>query len=508
MSDPYLELMETLRPGREPLSAERRARDFQMEIQRIPNGEEIVLRGFLLLRKPPNAPRDAAYYLLSPLSPSDIKSLSHGSPRPYVVLRIDSRSLIKAKFLSGSYVEVKGIADSYPWGNLRMLRVLSLWSVEYSRYWKEYRDVALRPNEVEDLIAGSIYTNHEFQLGLIYALYGSPPVLESSRNWSEGYEFTVLGYGGRKSSLLTMWRILKFLYSLFPPELRFKRDKGDVLVDEFLDLDFTVFDPNNTPVRYYVSQSPGKVGKSAEKAILSKKVVGLLPLPRKADPRDIMTGKAETPFVSIPDEDERPYLENGEKLRRYLPNLIATVFIERERISTISTSDRVSKTFQRKFENWLVEKRDEYGWMFDVLTISGSVFDVGTRYELSLRLLGSIARLRGGLKRSHIGRVKAIKDEILNDRMAVLSSISQSDLQRLLRNYRGYVPHDRRTAKALQIFRDLAYTTPGGDVERAEFEGELLMAGFTEESAKRIVDALIREGYIYEPSAGRLKLVR
>jgi len=508
MEDPYLELIRISRPIGEPLTPERRAKDFITELQRRHNGEEVTIRGFLILRKPPNAPRDAAYYLLSALSPSDLKSLPSRAPRPYVVVRIGPETRISEKLLSGSYVEVRGILDSYPLGNLRMLRALSLRSAEYSDYWKEYRNLALSPSEVQELIEGSIYTNREFQLGLIYALYGSPPVLESPRGWSEGYELSILGQRGRESSLLALWKILKFLYTNLPEELRFRKGQKSTFEDEFLDIDFKIFDPNRTRVRYYTPRTPKRISKAAERMITTKKIVGMLALPKKADPTDNLSSRAETPFVFIPEEDERPYLDKESLLKRYLPNLIVTVFLEREKVTALSTSHGLGKTFQRQFEDWLMEKRNEYGWLFDVLTIPGSVFDVGTRYELSLRLLGSMARLEGELRKSHIRNVKALNDEILNDWMTVLSALPQSELQRLIKLYKGYVPKDRKMAKALQLFRDIASTTFTGEVTREAFKRELLRAGFSEGSAEQVIETLVREGYIYEPSAGALKLVR
>ena len=508
MEELYLELMRIERPMGEPLTPERRARDFIAELQRTPNGEEIIVKGFLMLRKPPNAPRDAVYYVLSALSPGELKNLPPRAPKPYVIVRVGHETSIGEKFLSGSYVEVRGILEPYPWGNLRMIRAISLRGVDYSDYWKEYQKMALSPEEVENIIEGSIYTNREFQLGLIYALYGSPPVLESPRGWSEGYELSILGQRGRESSLLTLWRILKFLYTNLPEELRFRKEKKSLLTDDFLDLDFKVFDPNGTPVRYYVPRTPGRISKAAERRLLAKKLAGMLALPKRANPTDDLSTRAETPFVFIPEEDERPYLENESLLRSYLPNLIVTIFVERERVSTLSTSGKLGETFQRKFEDWLMEKRNEYGWTFDVLTIPGGVFDVGMRYELSLRLLGSMARLDGKLKRSHLGRVKTLNDEILNDWMTVLSSMPQSELQKLLKLYRGYMPGDHRAAKALQLFRDIASTTLSGAVTRETFRAELLKAGFSEGAAERIIETLIREGYLYEPSAGVLKLVR
>ncbi len=509
MNDPYMELMDLVRWERKPpLTPELRVREFQDSLQRAKNGDEVSLWGFVILRKPPWAPKDAAYYLLSPLSPGELRKLKVNSPRPYVVLRIDERTAIGGSLSSGSYVEVKGVLDSFPWGTLRMVRALRISAADYSDYWRDYSWMALSRREVEELIEGTVYAGRDFQLGLTYALYGSPKLLESPRSWGEGSEFSVLGYKGREAGVLSLWHILRFIHSLFPWELQFRKEKRTSYVDPFLDIDFTLLNPNGSGVSYYTPRSPGKVSGYARKFLLSKSITGLLPLPRRAHPRDELAGKAETPFVFIPSEDERPYLEKNSEFIRLFPNLLATIFIERERVGVISASDSLGQRFRRKFEDWIIEKRNEYGWKFDVLTVPGGVFDVGTRYELSFRLLGSMGRLEGTIRKSLLRDVETINDEIVNDWMAIVSSMPQSELDRLIKEYHDYIPSDRRAARALEVFRDIASTSLTGDVSRGEFRDALVRVGFGEESTERIIESLIREGYIYEPLAGKLRLVR
>jgi hypothetical protein len=509
MNDPYVELMELIRWERKPsLSPELRVREFQESLQRTKNGDEISLRGFILLRRPPWAPKDAAYYLLSPLSPGELRELKGNSPRPYVVLKIDERTVIDGRLSSGSYVEVNGLLDAFPWGTLRMVRVLRMSAADYSDYWKDYSWMALSRREVEELIESTIYAGKDFQLGLTYALYGSPRLLESPRPWGEGSEFSVLGYNGREAGILSLWHILRFVHSLLPWELQFRKERRTSYVDPFLDIDFTLFNPNGSGISYYTPRSPGKVSRYAMRFLLSKSITGLLPLPKRAHPRDELAGKAETPLVFIPSEDERPYLEKNSEFIRLFPSLIATVFMEKERVGVVSASDSLGQRFRRKFEDWILNKRSEYGWKFDVLTVPGGVLDVGTRYELSFRLLGSMGRFEGTIRKSLIRNVEIINDEIVNDWMAIVSSMPQSELDKLIKEYHEYIPSDRKAARALEIFRDIASTSLTGDVDRAEFADALIRGGFGADSAEKIIESLIREGYIYEPLAGKLRLVR
>jgi hypothetical protein len=91
---------------KESLDPDERARRFQLEIQRLRNGEEAELEGFFIARKPPYAPGDAAYYLLSPLPPGELRIWR--KPKPYVVLRITESSRVDS-VTSGAYVRVRGV---------------------------------------------------------------------------------------------------------------------------------------------------------------------------------------------------------------------------------------------------------------------------------------------------------------------------------------------------------------------------------------------------------------
>ncbi|ASJ00463.1 hypothetical protein [Thermococcus gorgonarius] len=512
MSDPYLELVGLLgiHERKEPLSAERRAREFLKHLQELKPGDEATVRGFLLLRIPPNAPKDAVYYILAPLPPGELRKAGYQFPRAYAVVRIDDKTEIKGRLSSGSYVEVKAIVDAYPWGNLKLLRALRVSTLQYSQYWAQYRDLMLKPKEVEELIDETVHTTKSFRDALLYSIYGGTPLLESPTGWGEGSEFSLLSSRKREVGLVTMWRILRVVHSLFPWELQLRKERKLQYSDPFFDLDFTVINPNQEPFRYYVPGSPLRISKFAQRALEGKNAIGLLSLPKRASPVDGLVSMAELPFVFIPQEDERPYLQDTKLLSKFMPNLIATIFIERERYGSVSIRDSEVEILRRKFEEWLIEKREEYGWKFDVLTIPGAVLDIRRRYELTLRLFGSVGRFRGRLGRNEVRTVMEVNEEILNDWMVVVDSLPQSELQKLLslKEYRLYLPADRRIAKALEIFRDIEATTLSGEVDRVEFLDALLKFGFSREWAERTLERLIKEGYIYEPARGKLKLVR
>jgi hypothetical protein len=512
MNDPYAELFGLLQVGerKEPLTPERRAKEFLLELQRIKNGDEVLITGFIILRMPPNAPRDAVYYIVSALPPGELGRLSKSSPRPYAIIRIDEETRIEGRLRSGSYVEIRGLADTYPWGSLRLIRALSIKPLSYSDYWKSYREYALTPLEVEELLSTTVYISESFREGLLYSLYGGTPLLESPREWGEGSEFSVFGHRGREAELITLWRILRVIHSSFPWELQFRKERRMGYSDPFLDIDFTIFNPNDTQFRYYTPGSPTKVSRFARKAIEAKRAVGLLPIPKRANPLDRLVSVAEVPLVFIPREDERPYLQDTRELSKLMPNLIATIFLERAKYGSVSIREKPVGKLREKFEEWLIEKRSEYGWKFDALTIPGAVFDVRSRYELTVRLFGSIGRFRGRLGKGEIRRAMEINEEALNDWMVVMDSLPQTELQKLLnlKEYRSYMPADRGVAKALEVFRDIEATTLREDVSRKEFIRALIKVGFSEGWAEETLERLIREGYLYEPARGKLRLVK
>ena len=505
MSD-YLELLSLLRkPSDRALTSERRARDFLMMLRELRTGEEAELHGFILLRRPPNAPDNGVYYVLSGLPPSELKSTRL---KPYLVVKITEKTRLEGRIRSGAYTEVRGVVQPYPWGTIKMIEALKIRVRDYGAYWLEYRNFALTSKEVQSLIEDTVYAERSFQRGILYSLYGSAPLLESVTGWGEGSEFSVFGERGKESGIKDLWRVARSILLSLPEEVRLKKGKRSAVEDDFLGLDFTVFNPLQGDMRYYVPGNPVRPSKWALSLVSSKKAIGLLPLPEKADVTSELPKNAETPLVFIPEEDERPYLERSDELRELAPNLMATVFLERKRVGVISAFRGEGERFRRRFERWLERKRSEYGWKFDLLTIPGSVLDLNRRYELSFRLLGSAGRFRDGVDSGAVREVVDLNEEIVNDWMVVLEETPQSELQRLLDRYRGYVPSDRRAAKALEVLRDLAATSASGEVTVEAFRMELLRRGFSPEWAERTIKALISEGYAYEPVVGILKLVR
>ncbi|WP_456365484.1 hypothetical protein [Thermococcus sp.] len=501
-----LELLSLLRkPSDRALTPERRARDFLMTLRELRTGEEAELRGFLLLRRPPNAPDDGVYYVLSGLPPSELKSTRL---KPYLVVKVTEKTRLKGRIRSGAYTEVSGVIQPYPWGTIKMIEALKIRARDYGDYWLEYRNFALSPREVQSLIEDTVYAEKSFQRGILYSIYGSAPLLESVTGWGEGSEFSVFGERGKESGIKDLWRVARSILLSLPEEVRLKKGKRSAIEDDFFGLDFTVFNPMQGDIRYYVPGNLLRPSRWALSLISRKKAIGLLPLPEKADVTSALSKNAETPLVFIPGEDERPYLERSYELRELSPNLMATVFLERERIGVISAFHGEGEKFRRRFERWLERKRNEYGWKFDLLTIPGSVLDLNRRYELSFRLLGSTGRFRGRVDSGAVREVVELNEEIVNDWMVVLEETPQSELQRLLDRYRGYVPSDRRAAKALEILRDLAATSPSGEVSVKAFRVELLRRGFSAEWAEGVIKSLVSEGYAYEPVAGILKLVR
>ncbi|NJE85015.1 hypothetical protein E3E23_04115 [Thermococcus sp. CX2] len=491
---------------REPLNPAKRIKEFQMKIQRAKNGDNLEIGGFLIGRKPPYAPADAAYYLLSPVPPSELAGLPKDAPRAYLVLRLTEKSQVTGDVKPGRYVVVKGIIDAYSWGNLRMLYVESIEGRDYSEYWLEYRSAALSKTEVEGLLSRTVYVRYEMEKALIYSLYGTPVVLGLSQSWGEGLDLTVYHYKA-ESELLALWSALKYFHSALPWEMRLRRERVMEVSDPFLDLDFRLSNPNSTNLRYFVPYSRRGLRilpKWAANEILGKRAVGLLPENKEADPTELLARTSEAPFVLAPWE-ERPYYEHNRELMELMPNLIATLFLRRAEVSSINAG--AIEEFRRKYIRWQEEKRDEYDKKFDALIAPRGLMNPTIRYHLSLRLLGSAVRFEGKMKGSVARDVLFINDAIVNDWMVVLRD-RPDVLMRLLKEYERYVPRDVRASRALRIFSDLVSTSSSEETTREEFLKALIDVGFSRDDAMGLIERFIAAGYIYEPFPGKLRLVR
>ena len=486
------------------ISPSKRARDFQQVIQAYRNHEPVELKGFLILRQPPNAPKDGVYYLLSPLAP---KELPKASIRPYVVLKIMENTNVSAQLKSGEYVKVKGIIDAYPYGNMRLIHVTSIQRCDYSEYWLQYEDLALTKREFMELFDNTIYANYEIRRAIIYSLFASPALVGVNKNWGGGVTFSALKNDPK--IIHSLWNASRYILRLLPDELLLKRRKEFLYVDEGLDLDFTFSKIGDG--WYYLPSSKLLLKKElpiADWAVSyfnGKKAVFLAPkLYKKASPMDPLAHLSETPFIL----NEPIGLERNRELEQLIPNVLITVFKERNKLPSLSPSDKAMKRFREKFENWIAKNAREYGEKFDALRLKGMIFETNTRYLLSARLLGSIARFEGEINTSIIRNVLNMNQEILDMWM---NEISEKEMLKVLEIYEKYIERDfrnKRAVMALRIFMDLEATSVDGSVTREEFYNALREYGFKPSYAQEIIERLIADGYLYEPFLGKLRLIK
>lgn len=486
----------------EPLTPEKRARDFQSLLQSARPGDEIEIRGFLLMREPPNSPRDALYYLLSPLSPSELEKSRF---RTFAVLKITERTKVSkdADFRGGAYVRVRGLLEPYPYGTLRAVNVLSIEGEDYSSYWRDYRGYALSRQEMEELFASTFHMNFQLRTAFIYTLFSSPTLPEY--RMSEGGTLSIIETNER--IVRSFWEVGRYLMQLLPPELLLRKGRARRLyVDSELDMDFPLFLPGGS-MRYYSPSSPAllrrevPVAKWAMEYFTSHGAVFITPKATgKLTPTDSLAHLSEFPFI----RQEPAGVERNREFEQLVPNILVTIALARERVKTLSTGDSAVKDFWERFQRWLTKNRFEYGEMMDALMLHGSVFNADTRFRLSLSLLGEMARFEGKVTNSLKRDVLEINQELLD---TWINEVPEETIMRAVKNYEAFVSRDRRMRMALRLFLDLEATSPGGLVGRAEFEKALVGAGFRPADASRITDMLIKEGYIFQPRPGRLRLI-
>ena len=498
------ELLELIRleRKRESLSPGERAREFQSKIQRIKIGDVIELTGFLLMREPPNSPRDAVYYLLSPLSPSELGRLPKDAIRPYIVLRISENSKVSGRLYSGAMVRARGRMGAYPWGTMRMLFVDEISSGDYSAHWTVNPELALQKSEMESLIMDTLYANYDFEKAVVYSFFASPTMIGTGNRWGEGVTLSV--FKRDEKVALSAWEAFRYLYSLLPWELRLKRETWIEYSDPLLDIDFRMKNPNNSGLFYYVPTSRTLLKKKVPvpKWALSQfegKRAVFLGAKESVLPNDLTARLSESPFILA----EPIAYERNRELEELMPNFVATIFLERMKFASFNVGEFTE--FRRKFEAWLARNRMEYGEKFDALRLGGMVFETNTRYLLSLHLLGSMVRFEGKLKRGLINDVLLINQELLD---MWINELPPNLLMKLVRDYERYISADKRSNMAIGIFMDLESTSTNGSVDRIEFLEALLSRGFRREDAEKLIERLIAEGYLYEPYAGKLRLVR
>ena len=485
-----------------PLTPEKRVRDFLETLQRIKNGECLRIRGFLILRKPPNAPRKGLYYLLSPIAPSEMKR--YRGVRVYLVVKIDENTKIEARIHSGEYVEIEGILDVYPWGTLRLLHAKTIKPADYSDYWTDYRGFALSRKEIENLISNTVYASYELEQAILYSLFTSPIVLGTG--WKDG--FTLSGFRGsfeKNEVVLSLWGTLKYLHSLLPWEMKLRKDNwGTIKDDGLLGIDFKFSRPSRVAPLYYVPYTKSLLEREvpipqwALKEFKLKKATFLTPRMRMK-PDDETALLSEVPFVLT----ESVGYERNPELERLMPNLVITVILARRRIGILNLADL--NHYRSRFESFMLKNREEYGELFDAMTISGKVFDANFRYRLGARLLGSMARVEGGISKSLVSGLIGLYQEITD---LWINELPEREKLRLLREYERYIGNDKLAGRALRIFSDLEATSTDGTVSRDSFINALVKYGISEKKAVEIVDNLLREGYLYEPYPMKLRLIR
>ncbi len=465
------------------------------QVQRLRIGEAVELHGFLIMRKPPHAPKDALYCLLSPLSPSDLKK---AHIRPYVILRLTEISEISGRIESGGHVKVKGIVDAYPLGNMRILHVLRMEGLDYSTYWEAYKELALSRNEIEGLIRDTLYANRQLEDAVVYSIFGSP-FMSWHPAWGEGVTVSAMKESTRM--IKSLWRGLKYIVGLLPRELLLRRGRSIELVDDELDVDFRLHLPES-PVKYYVPYSPKRLRNPmprwVERHFKEKTAIFLTPKVERADPTSILANLSEAPFLL----SEPVGYERNRELEELVGNLVVSIFVQRSRVEAISNTS--VEYYRRKFEEWLYSEHREHGEKFDALRLSGKVFDTGMRMKLGLRLVGAMSRLEGKERKAFVSRVMAINSELVD---LWINEVPVSTMMKLLDKYERYVSGDRRANEALRIFSDLQSTCVGGEVTIEEFLNALVGYGFKRKDAEAILRKLIAAGYLYEPFPNRLKLV-
>ncbi|WP_054840159.1 hypothetical protein [Thermococcus sp. JCM 11816] len=116
-----------------------------------------------------------------------------------------------------------------------------------------------------------------------------------------------------------------------------------------------------------------------------------------------------------------------------------------------------------------------------------------------------MARLEGRLSKPLITDLIGIYQELTD---LWVNELPEREKLRLVREYERYVGSDKLAGRALGIFADLEATRKDGTVSREEFIRALVEYGIAKGKAEEIVDNLLREGYLYEPLPGKLRLIR
>lgn len=486
--------------GKEPLAPDERVKKFLKKLQSHKIGDFIELDGFLLLSKPPNPPIHGVYYLLTPLSPSEIKA---STMKTYVALKFKETTELAGKLESGSYVTVSGILEAYPYGNMRMIIVDKIEAGNYLKYWTDYKEYSLSRREISEMFSNMFYSDEGIRDSLIYSLFSSPNI--ANFGWNGNFIFGSLTLERSGKTLKSVIGAFSYIYRLLPGEfrLRARREKFHY-VDDDMDIDFLLTYPESsyriyasTSKRYLNSDIP--LPKWALKHFKSRDAIFLIPKPSKISPEDLLAYSSETPWIL----SEPIGVEQNREFEQLFPNLLVTVLISRVKLGTLLEPPQ---EFRYRYISFIEKARQEYGEIIDALLSRGMLFEVNRRYLLTADLFGAMTRFEGKLKKSTIKESIWLTEEIL-DRW--INELSGEAKLRLLKEYRDFMPkRARRAEQALRIFENLEATSPRGEVLEGEFYNELVKSGLSDKRSRELIERLKAEGFLLEPRKGVLKLIR
>lgn len=492
-------LLQELRE-KEPLTPDERAKKFLKKLQSYKIGDFIELDGFLLLSKPPNPPAHGVYYLLSPLSPSEIKA---STIKTYVILKFKETTKIIGKLESGSYVTVSGILEAYHYGNMRMIIVDKIETENYLKYWTDYKEYSLNKREISEMFSNTFYSDAGIIDSLIYSLFSSPNI--ANFEWNGNFIFGSLTLERSEKVLKSVIGAFSYIYRLLPKEfrLRAKREKFPY-IDDDMDIDFLLTYPESsykiyasTSKRYLNSDIP--LPKWTLKHFKNRDAIFLIPKPSKISPKDFLAYSSETPWILR----EPIGVEQNREFEQLFPNLLVTVLTSQMKLGTLLEPPQ---EFRYSYINFIEKARQEHGEIIDALLSKGMLFEVNRRYLLTADLFGAMTRFEGKMEKSAIKESIWLTEEIL-DRW--INELSGEAKLKLLKEYRDFMPKKaRRAEQALKIFEDLEATSPKGEVLEEEFYNALVKFGFSSKQSRELIERLKAEGFLLEPRKGVLKLIR
>ncbi|CAB49483.1 minichromosome maintenance protein MCM [Pyrococcus abyssi] len=479
------------------LRPEKRVKRFLEEIR----SDYVKVRGFLLLRRPPcEVPWKYVEYLLSPLSPSELEKTKL---KAFAVVRITDSTEISGGIRSGGFVEVEGSVEPYPCGNMRVINARRISSVEYSKYW-ELKEYELSRREIKSILVSALSAPTEVQDSFLYSLFGSPKVLDNPLGWDEGYSLSIIN--GKLKVVKSFAEFYRKFYEMLPRELRLEKETSWEFSDDFLGIDFKVFDPNGG-LKYYAPsvkmiRRSVPIPRWAFNSFKLKRAVYLVPKFSRPEVTDILPSLSETPFII-----SEPLGFELDEIEKHLSNILATVFVKRNDLPVLNPVSEEVQKLRLKFEAMLWKKRMEYGEdTIDALLSLDGVFHVEKRYFLSVNLLGSMGRSTGRVTKSFIFEVVNIDEELID---MWLNEIGKKALQEYVERYkRLYITEDSKVQRVFQLLLDLQSTSISGVISKEEIFEAGKEIGFSESTIAMAIEKLKARGDIYEPRIGFYKVIK